>query len=81
MRLPSPTSSEDEVASSQTSHSHTDAVVQTIVKGRKSWKASRGGELVWPPELEAALVEGALTSLAIGRGAQVPYARPRELPA
>ncbi|KAF6761113.1 hypothetical protein DFP72DRAFT_1002917 [Ephemerocybe angulata] len=32
--------------------------VQSIVKGRKSWKTLRGGEIVWPPELEAALIEG-----------------------
>src|ERR1700678_20101 len=31
----------------------------SIVKGRKSWKTLRGGEVVWPPELEAALIEGA----------------------
>ncbi|KAF8161516.1 hypothetical protein B0H34DRAFT_383046 [Crassisporium funariophilum] len=60
------------VASSPTSsHSTTDAfrcrpfqnprtqdVFQSIVKGRKSWKTLRGGEVVWPPELEAALIEG-----------------------
>ncbi|KAF9047594.1 hypothetical protein BJ165DRAFT_1113328 [Panaeolus papilionaceus] len=33
-------------------------VFQSIVKGRKSWKTLRGGEVVWPPELEAALIEG-----------------------
>ncbi|KAL0955525.1 hypothetical protein HGRIS_001763 [Hohenbuehelia grisea] len=34
-------------------------VFQSIVKGRKSWKTLRGnGEAVWPPELEAALLEG-----------------------
>ncbi|CAA7260370.1 unnamed protein product [Cyclocybe aegerita] len=33
-------------------------VFQSIVKGRKSWKTLRGGEIVWPPELEAALIEG-----------------------
>ncbi|KAI0319285.1 hypothetical protein OF83DRAFT_1170358 [Amylostereum chailletii] len=32
--------------------------VQTIVAGRKSWKTLKGkGEAVWPPYLEAALVE------------------------
>ena len=34
-------------------------VLKSIVKGRKSWKTLRGGEIVWPPELEAALLEGA----------------------
>lgn len=33
-------------------------VFQSIVKGRKSWKSLKGGEIVWPPELEAALIEG-----------------------
>jgi len=33
-------------------------VFQSIVKGRKSWKTLKGGEIVWPPELEAALIEG-----------------------
>jgi len=37
----------------------TQDVFQSIVKGRKSWKTIRGGEVVWPPELEAALIEGA----------------------
>lgn len=33
--------------------------VHTIVSGRKSWKTLKGkGEAVWPPYLEAALVEG-----------------------
>ncbi|KAF5374697.1 hypothetical protein D9615_008929 [Tricholomella constricta] len=36
----------------------TQDVFQSIVKGRKSWKTLRGGEIVWPPELEAALLEG-----------------------
>ncbi|KAH0578235.1 hypothetical protein H2248_004014 [Termitomyces sp. 'cryptogamus'] len=36
-------------------------VFQSIVKGRKSWKTLRGGEIVWPPELEAALLEGLST--------------------
>ncbi|THH27835.1 hypothetical protein EUX98_g6350 [Antrodiella citrinella] len=34
-------------------------VIQTIVTGRKCWKTMKGrGEVVWPPYLEAALVEG-----------------------
>lgn len=37
----------------------TEDVFQSIVKGRKSWKTLKGGEVVWPPELEAALIEGA----------------------
>ena len=38
----------------------TQDVFQSIVKGRKSWKSLKGGEIVWPPELEAALIEGEL---------------------
>jgi hypothetical protein len=38
--------------------------VNTIVSGRKSWKTLKGkGEAVWPPYLEAALIEGPLQSL------------------
>ncbi|KAI0250043.1 hypothetical protein BJV78DRAFT_617930 [Lactifluus subvellereus] len=37
--------------------------VNTIVSGRKSWKTLKGkGEAVWPPYLEAALIEGPLQS-------------------
>jgi hypothetical protein len=31
-----------------------------VVNGRKSWKRAKG-ERVWPPELEAALIEGTLS--------------------
>ncbi|KAG6877569.1 hypothetical protein C0993_005983 [Termitomyces sp. T159_Od127] len=41
-----------------TQNPRTHDVFQSIVKGRKSWKTLRGGEIVWPPELEAALLEG-----------------------
>jgi len=37
----------------------TKEVFRDVVKGRKSWKTLKGGEMVWPPELEAALLEGA----------------------
>ena len=37
---------------------HIEDVFQSIVKSRKSWKTLKGGEIVWPPELEAALIEG-----------------------
>lgn len=36
-------------------------VFQTILKGRRSWKTLRDGDLVWPPDLEAALLEGMYT--------------------
>ena len=36
-------------------------VFESIYKGRKSWKTTKSGEMVWPPNLEAALIEGAST--------------------
>ncbi|KAJ6616810.1 hypothetical protein B0H10DRAFT_2219147 [Mycena sp. CBHHK59/15] len=36
----------------------TKEVFQSVLKGRKSWKTLRGGETVWPLDLEAALLEG-----------------------
>ncbi|KAF7375756.1 TEA domain-containing protein [Mycena sanguinolenta] len=33
-------------------------VLQSVLKVRKSWKTLRGGETVWPLDLEAALLEG-----------------------
>ncbi|KAF5316854.1 hypothetical protein D9611_003608 [Ephemerocybe angulata] len=56
MRHPSPV--EENFASPQLDNPRTQDVFQSIVKGRKSWKTLRGGEVVWPPELEAALIEG-----------------------
>ena len=42
-----------------TSSAGTHEAIQTIVTGRKCWKTIKGkGEVVWPPYLEAALVEG-----------------------
>ncbi|KAI0090589.1 hypothetical protein BDY19DRAFT_904892 [Irpex rosettiformis] len=39
--------------------SDTSEAIQTIVTGRKCWKTIKGkGEVVWPPHLEAALVQG-----------------------
>ncbi|KAJ7208836.1 hypothetical protein GGX14DRAFT_632681 [Mycena pura] len=40
----------------------TKEVLQTVLKVRKSWKTLRGGETVWPLELEAALLEGKLAA-------------------
>lgn len=37
---------------------NTQDVYDTISSTRKSYKTLRGGERVWPPELEAALIEG-----------------------
>ncbi|KAJ7050362.1 hypothetical protein C8F01DRAFT_1092544 [Mycena amicta] len=42
-------------------HGHSETtkeVLQSVLKVRKSWKTLRGGETVWPLELEAALLEG-----------------------
>ncbi|KAJ7643445.1 hypothetical protein DFH06DRAFT_1213233 [Mycena polygramma] len=36
----------------------TKEVLQSVLKVRKTWKTFRGGETVWPLELEAALIEG-----------------------
>ncbi|KAJ6605535.1 hypothetical protein DFH09DRAFT_1121526 [Mycena vulgaris] len=33
-------------------------VLQSVLKVRKTWKTLRGGETIWPLELEAALLEG-----------------------
>jgi transcriptional enhancer factor len=33
-------------------------VLKTVMKSRKSWKSLKDGEVVWPPELEVALLEG-----------------------
>ncbi|KAF7375333.1 TEA domain-containing protein [Mycena sanguinolenta] len=36
----------------------TKEVLEAVLAARKSWKISRGGETVWPLDLEAALLEG-----------------------
>ncbi|KAJ7183920.1 hypothetical protein C8R46DRAFT_520862 [Mycena filopes] len=36
----------------------TQDVLQSVLRVRKSWKTLRGGETVWPLDLEAALLEG-----------------------
>jgi transcriptional enhancer factor len=36
----------------------TNDVLCSVLKVRKSWKTLRGGETVWPLDLEAALLEG-----------------------
>ncbi|KAG9221413.1 hypothetical protein CCMSSC00406_0008331 [Pleurotus cornucopiae] len=57
--LPSALPSSLGAASPSGPSSTTLEVFHSIVKGRKSWKTLRGnGEAVWPPELEAALLEG-----------------------
>lgn len=64
-------SSTDDLSYSVPSSSSADThdAIQTIVTGRKCWKTIKGkGEVVWPPYLEAALVEGVspLYSVFIG---------------
>ncbi|KAJ6615771.1 hypothetical protein B0H10DRAFT_47716 [Mycena sp. CBHHK59/15] len=55
-RLYSPISGGDSWPSLQ-SHT-TEEAFQTVLKNRRSWKILRGGEAVWPLDLEAALLEG-----------------------
>ena len=53
-------SSADDLSYSVSPSSGINDTIQTIVTGRKCWKTMKGkGEVVWPPYLEAALVEGA----------------------
>ena len=57
-------SSADDLSYSVSPSSGINDTIQTIVTGRKCWKTMKGkGEVVWPPYLEAALVEGMLDSL------------------
>jgi hypothetical protein len=55
--------------------------VNTIVSGRKSWKTLKGkGEAVWPPYLEAALIEGPLRSLLLSlQKLHLPCPSPRQV--
>ncbi|KAJ3731575.1 hypothetical protein DFJ43DRAFT_370529 [Lentinula guzmanii] len=43
---------------SSTAASGTDDVFRAVVRCRKSWKTLKGGKVVWPLHLEAALLEG-----------------------
>ncbi|KAL4244355.1 TEC1 family protein [Abortiporus biennis] len=46
-------------SSTSTSPIETGSAVQTILTGRKCWRIMKGkDEAVWPPQLEAALIEG-----------------------
>ncbi|KZT04855.1 uncharacterized protein LAESUDRAFT_727724 [Laetiporus sulphureus 93-53] len=52
-------SSTDELSYASSAKGEINETIQTIVTGRKCWKTMKGkGEVVWPPYLEAALVEG-----------------------
>ncbi|VDC05677.1 unnamed protein product [Peniophora sp. CBMAI 1063] len=56
--MPSSPDSVDDLSYPLACDDRTRDAVRTIVSGRKSWKTLKGkGEAVWPPYLEAALVE------------------------
>ncbi|KAK2463028.1 hypothetical protein APHAL10511_004683 [Amanita phalloides] len=51
----------DRISSSSIPYHHsqrTRDVLRTVMKSRKCWKSLKDGEVVWPLELEAALLEG-----------------------
>lgn len=52
-------SSTEELSYTASGSSEMNETIHTIVTGRKCWKTMKGkGEVVWPPYLEAVLVEG-----------------------
>lgn len=56
-------SSTDELSYDASTRGEINETIQTIVTGRKCWKTMKGkGEVVWPPFLELALVEGTCPS-------------------
>ncbi|TRM69783.1 hypothetical protein BD626DRAFT_475264 [Schizophyllum amplum] len=55
---PSSSSSSTEISPSPPPDIEKQEVFDSIFKGRKSWKTLKNGEMVWPPKLEAALIEG-----------------------
>ena len=68
-------SSADDLSYSVSASSGINDTIQTIVTGRKCWKTMKGkGEVVWPPYLEAALVEGASPSAPPPRPSSHIYA-------
>lgn len=57
-------SSTDELSYDASTRGEINETIQTIVTGRKCWKTMKGkGEVVWPPFLELALVEGVCLSV------------------
>ncbi|KAF7375731.1 TEA domain-containing protein [Mycena sanguinolenta] len=51
----------------------TDEVLQSVLRVRKTWKTSRGGETVWPTDLEAALLEGSwFNVISVDIGLTIP---------
>lgn len=71
-------SSADDLSYSVSASSGINDTIQTIVTGRKCWKTMKGkGEVVWPPYLEGALVEGAPSHVYLPRpGICASYLRP-----
>ena len=68
-------SSADDLSYSVSPSSGINDTIQTIVTGRKCWKTMKGkGEVVWPPYLEAALVEGVSPSAPPPRPSSHIYA-------
>jgi hypothetical protein len=45
-------------SSTSTTNCRPSEVFDSVIKNRKGWKSHKDGERVWPPELEAALLEG-----------------------
>jgi transcriptional enhancer factor len=44
----------------------TTEVLKSVLRARKTWKTLRGGETVWPLDLEVALLEGKLIFFYLG---------------
>ncbi|KAJ7141755.1 hypothetical protein C8R43DRAFT_587617 [Mycena crocata] len=53
-----PSSSFRKRTTARMQHGEANDVLQSVLRHRKTWKTQRGGETVWPMELEAALLEG-----------------------
>jgi len=53
----------DDLSYTPSAEERTRDAAQIAATGRRSWKTLKGkGEAVWPPHLEAALIEGKLLS-------------------
>jgi hypothetical protein len=64
---PSTPSGIDDLSQSTDENEFQRKAVQSIIKGRKSWKKLKGnhGEAVWPPYLENALIEGYTVAILV----------------
>lgn len=55
----------ENISCSSPTDGETGTAVQTILTGRKCWRIMKGkDEAVWPPALEAALIEGDFVCLS-----------------